>query len=96
MSRCQAFHEIRVFTVNSLKNIVINQLGQPTWNHYLKDWSVILKIFVCMETVVTFEPELDEVKDSVEQLSTNFFFYKIHVRKLQRLVAACSHPTTCI
>ena len=46
----------------------------------LRDIVIILKTFVCIERVVMFV--LDKVKDSVEQLSRNFF-YKIHVRKLQ-------------
>lgn len=82
VSRCPAFHSIRVATVNSLRDIVTNQLGQCIWIQYFKDWLVILKTFVCIETVIKSVPVLDEVKDSVEQLSRNFF-YKIHVLKLQ-------------
>lgn len=82
VSRCPAFHDIRVLAVNALKDIVTNQGGQGLWYQCFKDWLVILKTFVCIEAVLKFIPELAKVKDSIEQLSRDFF-YKIHVRKLQ-------------
>ena len=49
---------------------------------YAKDWSVILKVLVCSETLVKALPALQGTEDKIDRLSRNCF-HKIHVRKLQ-------------
>ena len=67
---------------NRSRHQLTNQVERSIWNQYFKDWLVILKIFVCKETIVKSVPVLEDTKDSVGQLSRNFF-YRIHVRKFQ-------------
>ena len=82
LARCPAYFEIRKYTVRLLKDIVVRKTNLETWYSYAKDWSVILKVLVCSETLVKALPALQGTEDEIERLSRNCF-HKIHVRKLQ-------------
>ena len=82
LARCPAYFEIRKYTVQLLKDIVVRKTNLETWYSYAKDWSVILKVLVCSETLVKALPALQGTEDEIERLSRNCF-HKIHVRKLQ-------------
>ena len=82
LARCPAYFEIRKYTVQLLKDIVVRKANLETWYSYAKDWSVILKVLVCSETLVKALPALQGTEDEIERLSRNCF-HKIHVRKLQ-------------
>ena len=79
---CPAYFEIRKYTVQLLKDIVVRKTNLETWYSYAKDWSVILKVLVCSETLVKALPALQGTEDEIERLSS-YCFHKIHVRKLQ-------------
>ena len=82
LARCPAFFEIRDYTVQALKDIVVRKTNLQTWCSYAKDWSFILKTLVCAETLVKALPTVRGSEDEIERLSRNCF-HKIHVRKLQ-------------
>ena len=46
LARCPAYFEIRKYTVQLLKDIVVRKTNLETWYSYAKDWSVILKVLV--------------------------------------------------
>ena len=52
LARCPAFFEIRDYTVQTLKDIVVRKTNLQTWCSYAKDWSFILRSLVCAETLV--------------------------------------------
>ena len=82
LARFPAYFEIRKYTVQLLKDIVVRKTNLETWYSYAKDWSVIPKVLVCAETLVKALPALQGTEDEIERLSRNCF-HKIHVRKLQ-------------
>ena len=82
LARCPAFFEIRDYTVQALKDIVVRKTNLQTWCSYAKDWSFILKTLVCVETLVKALPTVRGSENEIERLSKNCF-HKIHVRKLQ-------------
>ena len=97
LARCPAYSEIRKYTVQLLRDIVVRKTNLETWYSYAKDWSVILKVLVCSETLVKALPALQRTEDEIERLSRNCF-HKIRVRKLQlenidRSVKMAAHKT---
>ena len=82
LARCPVFFEIRDYTVQALKDIVVTKTNLQTWCSYAKDWSFIRKTLVCAETLVKALPTVRGSEDEIERLSRNCF-HKIHVRKLQ-------------
>ena len=47
VTRCPAFHDIRVATVERLKQIVLAQIRCDGWCTYFRDWNVILRVLIC-------------------------------------------------
>ena len=74
--------EIRDYTVQTLKDIVVRKTNLQTWRSYDKDWSLIQKTLVCAETLFKALPTVRGSEDEKERLSRNCF-HKIQVRKLQ-------------
>ena len=66
LARCPAYFEIRKYTVQLLKDIVVRKTNLETWYSWAKDWSVILKVLVCSETLVKALPALQGTKDEIE------------------------------
>ena len=60
LARCPAYFEIRKYTVQLLKDFVVRKTNLETWHTYssAKDWSVILKVLVCSDTLVKALPAL--------------------------------------
>ena len=59
--------EIRKYTVHILKDIVVRKTNLETWCSYAKDWSVILKVLVCSETLVKALPALQGTEDGIKR-----------------------------
>ena len=47
VTRCPAFHDIRVATVQRLKQIMVEQCGCDIWSTYFRDWNIILRVLIC-------------------------------------------------
>ena len=62
-ARCPALFEIRDYTVQTLKDVVVRKTNLQTWHSCAKDWSVFLETLVCAETLV---------KALIERLSRDF------------------------
>ena len=69
LARCPAYFEIRTYTVQLLKDIVVRKINFETWYSYAKDWSVILKVLVCSETLVKALPALQGTEDEIKLLA---------------------------
>ena len=96
VTRCPAFHDIRMSSVERLKQIVVEQSGGSVWCSTFESWDTILKVLICPDCVTPLVPGLSESLNNIEKVSRTFF-YKVHFKRLkllsqQEIMAANLHP----
>ena len=84
VTRCPAFYDIRVATVERLRQIVLEQIGGNVWSTYFKDWEMILRVLICPDCVRPMVPGLSVSLNHIEKVSRTFF-YKVHLKRLNLL-----------
>ena len=83
VTRCPAFHDICVSSVECLKQIVVEQSGGSVWCIF-ESWDTILKWLICQDCVTPLVPGLSDSLNNIEKLPRTFF-YKVHLKRLKLL-----------
>ena len=81
---CPAFHDIRMSSVERLKQIVVEKSGGSVWCSTFESWDTILKVLICPNCVMPLVPGLSESLNNIEKVSRTFF-YKVHLKRLKLL-----------
>ena len=82
VTRCPSFHDIRVSSVDQLKQKVVEQSGGSVWSSYF--YTCILKVLICPDCVTPLVPGLLVSFYNIEKVSRTFF-YKVHLKRLKLL-----------
>ena len=75
VTRCPAFHDIRISSVERLKQIVVEQSGGSVWCSTFESWDTILKVLICPDCVTPLVPGLSHLttlKRCQELFSTKY------------------------
>ena len=73
VTRCPAYYDIRVATVERLRQIVLEQMGADVWSTYFRDWNTILRTLICPDCVIPMVPGLSVSLTHIEKVSRTFF-----------------------
>ena len=84
VTRCPAFHDIRMFSVERLKQIVVEQSGGSVWCSTFENWDTILKVLICPDSVTPLVPGLSDSLNNIEKVSRTFFC-EVHLKRLELL-----------
>ena len=76
VTRCPAFHDIRMSSVERLKQIVVEQSGGSVWCSTFESWDTILKVLICPDCVTPLVPGLSDSLNNIEKVSKTFFSTK--------------------
>ena len=81
---CPAFHDIRMYSVERLKQIVVKQSGGSVWCSTFESWDTIMKVLICPDCVTPLVPRLSYSLNNIENVSRTLF-YKVHLKRLKLL-----------
>ena len=78
VTRCPAFHDICMSSVECLKLIVVEQSGGSVWCSTFESWDTILKVLICPDCVTPLVPGLSDSLNNIEKVSVTGSRYIIH------------------
>ena len=84
VTRCPAFHDSCLSSVERLKQIVVEHSGGSVWCSTFESWDTILKVLICPDCVTPLVPGLSDSLNNIEKMSRTLF-YKVHLKRLKLL-----------
>ena len=83
VTRCPAYHDIRVTTMHQLRQIVLQKCSMSDeWRSHFCNWDTILKVLMCPDCITPLVPELSVSIICIEKLARTFF-YTLHRKRLR-------------
>ena len=68
VTRYPAFYDIRLSSVERLKQIVVEQSGGSVWCSIFESWDTILKVLICPDCVTPLVPGLSNSLKNIEKV----------------------------